>query len=197
MRRESAREKRRESWMRNLGQRVIRVSEIVERVKADAAEISVTVEVSMIWEVLVDMKEHNSSNHHAATTATYRKSSQYNPSHPHPAAAHHHSNSSEQPAHQKHHKHNKPQSTVHKIRLPPMHLDILDLVLGLLKLAREDRRDRLGWRWVFLRRLGPLFCCCSVAIGCWKLLATWVFWQQAANNNHNPVSTFDGSKVCF
>lgn len=28
--------------MRNLGQRVIRVSEIVERVKADAAAISVT-----------------------------------------------------------------------------------------------------------------------------------------------------------
>ncbi len=31
--------------MRNLGQRVIRVREIVERVKADAAAISVTVEI--------------------------------------------------------------------------------------------------------------------------------------------------------
>lgn len=31
--------------MRNLGQRVIRVSEIVERMKADAAAVSVTVEV--------------------------------------------------------------------------------------------------------------------------------------------------------
>jgi len=41
---ESRREKRRESWMRNLGQVVIRVREIVERVKEDAAAISVTEE---------------------------------------------------------------------------------------------------------------------------------------------------------
>ena len=42
MRRESAREKRRDNWMRNVGNAVIMQRERVERMKDDAAAISVT-----------------------------------------------------------------------------------------------------------------------------------------------------------